>query len=108
LVIAAWPLSAISTRILFLPFSRLRALLFSETETVYTSRELRGSWGSLAVDDAPMLQDKGKGRATVSLEGAAADGTHGKSWTLKLAPGWTTSPGERRGDRTVIRKTPAQ
>lgn len=109
--IAEWRKALVDGPVLIVPlegesgtFDPRRVYPISDTETVYTSRELRGTWGSLAVDEAPMLQDRAKGRATVSLDGAAPDGSHGKSWTLKLAPGWTISPGERRGDLTVVLK----
>lgn len=109
--IASWRKALVDGPILIVPleggdgtFDPRLVFPISETETVYTSRELRGTWGSLAVDEAPMLQDAEKGRATVSLDGADPHGTRGKSWTLKLAPGWTTAPGERPGDLTVIRK----
>ncbi|HZZ70054.1 MAG TPA: hypothetical protein VFE18_17925 [Phenylobacterium sp.] len=70
--------------------------------TVYPTLRLTDAWGALEVTGGSgALLDKGFGRATVSLAGAAASGLKGDGWSLTLNPGWSVKRGPRPGDMTL-------
>ncbi|MBX3229291.1 MAG: hypothetical protein KIT84_18280 [Labilithrix sp.] len=69
---------------------------FASNQVVYTSRTLVAPWGKLTMEDGAMLEDRASARAFVSLSR--------RDWTLRLEPGWTLAPGERSGDRRIVRR----
>jgi hypothetical protein len=77
---------------------------FGEKQTVFGAKTMIGEWGTLKVDDGAVLEDRNTQEAHVSLEGATADVSSGKGWSLKLNDGWEVGPGQRAGDRMIRRK----
>jgi hypothetical protein len=84
-------------------FDPRQVFAIDDARTVYTARTLIADWGRLVVDDGALLEDASTNRGTVSLVGAAEDGSRGAGWSLELADGWTVAEGERAGDRRVVR-----
>ena len=73
--------------------------------TVYPTGSFGAEWGSLEVESGGALVATD---FTLLRLAAPRDTSgsviHGEGWTLKLAAGWTLSPGERPGDLTAVRR----
>lgn len=83
-------------------FDPRQVFAIDDARTVYTTRTLIAVWGRLVVDDGAILEDASTNRGTVSVVGAAEDGSRGPGWSLELADGWIVAEDERAGDRRVV------
>jgi hypothetical protein len=107
--LAAWRTSLIDGPVLVVDLNSVtsgtfdpgKVYPFAEQQTVYTTRGLIAEWGRLTVSDGAILEDQDRGRAHVSLSGAAPDHSQGEGWTLELNEGWIVAPAERSGDFAV-------
>lgn len=78
--------------------------------TVYGRARIVAAWGMLEVERGGVLFTKEGERITGFVvpvsDGAASGASVGEGWRLELAPGWAVEPGERPGDRVVVRRSP--
>lgn len=67
---------------------------------VYPTVRLDDDWGVLEVDANARIDQQAK-IATVSAADIDSSKLHGRGWKLTLKPGWTVTPGTRKGDLAV-------
>ncbi|MGJ4727929.1 hypothetical protein [Luteimonas sp. SDU101] len=107
--LASWRASLVDGPVLVLPLSRPGFQFNPQTlaaldgvGTVYPTLRLTDAWGELVVEGGAALVYADRKRASVALS-RNGDGLSGEGWTLTLKPGWKLAPGQRHGDRTLVR-----
>lgn len=95
------PVIVIDMKTAQLSFDPYNVFTFGDRGTLYPTATIIGDWGTLDVTDGALIsKDYSTGHVAAPT---TADHLKGQGWTLKMNPGWTLVPAERKGDFKFVK-----